>query len=142
MKETEKVLLPETNITPAQGRILCKPFTVNKEMQTGSGIILPMGLKVDKKTGSAITNHRYIVVAVGKLNDQIHVREANGKLRDVRRGDEVHWYIPQSAVAIDWAIVTDWDTGEELIMFHESELSGAQECLPLDEDDRIAFMKE
>lgn len=103
------------------------PFLA-KEEKTDSGIILLSNLAFAKNKDKdvAIEKHRYVVVAVGKLNDQVHVREEDGTLRDVRRGDEVNWYVPQNAIGLDWAEVSDFDTGQKLIMFHETELSGAQ----------------
>ena len=123
----EEVTLPKTSITPAQGKILCKPFLA-EEKKTESGIYLLTNKTFgkDRDKDFSVEKHRYVVVAVGKLNDQVHVQEEDGKFRDIRRGDEVHWYIPQTAIGVDWAIVTDFDTEEDLIMFHETELSGAQ----------------
>jgi len=127
--EKGKVTLPKTNITPAQGRILCVAFEA-EEHKTDSGIILLTNLNIGKDKGKtfSVEKHRYIVAKVGKLNDQVHVEE-NGILRDVRRGDEVVWYVPQAAIGLDWAIVTDFDTHENFIMFDETELAGAMACV-------------
>jgi len=133
MKKNETVTVPKTGITPALGRILCKPFKAEEE-KTESGIFLLPNLTFGKNKDKdiAIEQHRYVVVRTGKLTDQVHVQQEDGSFRDVRRGDEIYWYVPQNAIGLDWAIVRDWDTGEELIMFHETELSGAKELLPED----------
>lgn len=134
-----KVKLPKTTITPARGRIFCKAYPIDEEKaqkKTQSGIILLPGTQVNEKTGEKLKHYVYLVVKVGPLDGNCKVEngepseEGNKQpYRDIRRGDQVYWFMPIDAQAFSWAIVIDWETGEEMIMFHESEMAGAEPFL-------------
>ena len=152
-----KVELPKTTITPARGRIYCKAYPIDEkkaQKETKSGIILLPGTQVNEKTGEKLKHYVYLVVKVGPLDGNVKVEEAgdpeaahNQKLspgetiqpvyRDIRRGDQVYWFMPIDAQAFSWAIVIDWETGEELIMFHESEMAGAESFLTPEDLEKI-----
>lgn len=134
-----KVELPKTTITPARGRIYCKAYPIDEkkaQKETKSGIILLPGTQVNEKTGEKLKHYVYLVVKVGPLDGNVQVLE-DDKYRDIRRGDQVYWFMPIDAQAFSWAIVIDWETGEELIMFHESEMAGAESFLTPEDLEKI-----
>ena len=117
MESNQQVVnVPKNILKPVMGRIFV--IEISAPERKKSNIILPTNYQKGERGNEVVHLKRYIVVDVDPQTEIY-------KKHNLRRGDEVTPFIPESAVKLDWPFVIDWGNGgESYLVFHETEIGG------------------
>lgn len=121
---TRRIDIPQCKKIPINGRIFAIE-TAGTESKTESGIIVPHKYRTKKGEETEIRDvSRYFVVKWDKLGIPFDI---SGLLCE---GIEISIFMPIDAEDYKPAIIVDFETSNQFLVFHYTELAGISETIP------------